>query len=145
MIRFVGSQMPLYSCRVRIKFNRFIIQFKVFINKLCVTFSKTNLVILNNNVARGFFSSPHKYGLCDYVRLRDKQTIFLRTFSALFTGPLCTTESFLPALLRNFARYCLVISSCRSSIFYTICSSESSRRIYGRTEWVDTRSRSSME
>ena len=35
MIRFVGSQMPLYCCRVRIKFNRFIIQFKVFINKLC--------------------------------------------------------------------------------------------------------------
>ena len=46
----------------QIKFNLFIIQFKVFIDKLCVTFSKTNLVILNNNIARGFFSSPHKYG-----------------------------------------------------------------------------------
>ena len=88
----------------QIKFNLFIIQFKVVIDKLCVTFLKTNLVILNNNIARGFFSSPHKYGLCDYVRLRDKQTIFLRTFSALFTGPLCTIDSLLPAMLRKIAR-----------------------------------------
>ena len=63
MIRFVGSQMPLYCCRVR---SSLIVSslFKVSIDKLCVTFSKTNLVILNNNISRGFFSSlrSHKYG-----------------------------------------------------------------------------------
>ena len=108
MIRFVGSQMPLYSCRVRIKFNRFIIQFKVFIDKLCVTFSKTNLVIRNNNVARGFFSSlrSHKYGFSYCVTMYGWGTnkrSFFEHFLLYLQGP-CVLPSLFSQLCWEISR-----------------------------------------